>query len=178
MSIGLLVISGAVQLWLVFMLIFVGSATASLDAPVRQALLPELVPQQHIPNAVALTTAAQMGSFAVTPVLAGYVIAGLGSGGAYLLSTIGNVGVLVALWMLHYRGRSTSARHEPLLLTIRRGIDYGRRQPIILWIICLNFVTAAFGMALYNGLITKLNGPATSCCWTRPAMACWHPPGA
>ncbi|HJN52749.1 MAG: MFS transporter [Pseudomonadales bacterium] len=158
MSIGLLVISGAVQLWLVFVLIFVGSATASLDAPVRQALLPELVPQQHIPNAVALTTAAQMGSFAVTPVLAGYVIAGLGSGGAYLLSTIGNVGVLVALWMLHYRGRSTSARHEPLLLTIRRGIDYGRRQPIILWIICLNFVTAAFGMALYNGLITKWAG--------------------
>lgn len=155
LSIGLLVISGQVQLWLVFVLIFIGSATASLDSPVRQALIPELVPRQHIPNAVALTTAAQMGSFAITPVLAGFVIASIGSGGAYLLSTIGNAGVLVALWMLHYRGRSTRARHEPLLLTIRSGIDYGRKEPVILWIICLNFVTAAFGMALYNGLITK-----------------------
>jgi MFS family permease len=158
LSIGLLAISGEVNLWVVFLLIFVGSATASLDSPVRQALIPELVPQQHIPNAVALTTAAQMGSFAITPVLAGLVIDGLGPGGAYLLSTIGNAGVLVALWLLHYRGQSTSASKEPVLLTIRTGIDYGRNHPVILWILCLNFVTAAFGMALYNGLITKWAG--------------------
>ena len=159
-ALGLLAISDEVALWPVFVLIFIGAATSSLDAPVRQALIPELVPYQHIPNAVALTTAAQMGSFAITPVLAGFVIEALGPGGAYLISAIGNVGILVALVSLHYRGRrSDAASREPLLLTIANGISYARHHGIILWIICLNFVTAAFGGALFTGgLIAKWAG--------------------
>ena len=152
---GVMVISGSIELWLVFSLIFLGSATASVDAPIRQALIPELVPHKNIPNAVALTTAAQLGSFALTPVLAGIVIAGLGPGAAYLLSTLGNLGVLAALKSLHYRGILTAAHREPVLLTIRDGFAYARRHHIILWIILLNFVTAALGFALYLGPIVK-----------------------
>jgi len=152
---GLMAIYGNVELWIVFSLIFIGSATGSVDAPIRQALIPELVPHRHIPNAVALTTAAQLGSFALTPVLAGFVIASIGPGGAYLLSTIGNLGVLVALKTLHYRGRSTDAKREPVLVTIRDGVAYGRSHHIILWIILLNFVTAALGFALFLGPIVK-----------------------
>lgn len=152
---GLLALAGTVDLWVVFSLIFVGSAAASVDAPIRQALIPELVPHKHIPNAVALTTAAQLGSFALTPVLAGFVIATIGPGGAYLLSTIGNLGVLVALKTLHYRGRSTDVQREPVLVAIRHGFAYGRSHHIILWIIILNFATAALGFALFLGPIVK-----------------------
>jgi MFS family permease len=158
-ALGVLAISDAVALWPVFLLVFVGSATSSIDAPVRQALIPELVPHQHIPNAVALTTAAQMGSFAITPVLAGFVIDALGPGGAYLISAVGNVGILIALASLHYRGDGRHVvRREPILRAIRNGVSYGRHHPTILWIICLNFVTAAFGMSLYTGLIAKWAG--------------------
>jgi MFS family permease len=126
-----------------------------VDAPIRHAIVPELVPAHHIPNAVALTTAAQMGSFALVPVLAGFVIDALGPGGAYLLSTLGNVGVIVALVALRYRGRSTGARREPVLRTVREGLLYARSHRAILWIIAVTFTTSAFGMSLYQGLIAK-----------------------
>jgi MFS family permease len=154
-AIGLLAIYDLIDLWQAFALIFLGSATGSIDAPVRQALIPELVPPQHIPNAVALTTAAQMGSFAITPLLAGLVIDALGPGGAYLLSTSGNVGVVIALLALRYRGRSTAARRESVLQNIRQGLVYSRGNPVVLWIIAMAFTTSAFGMALYQGLIAK-----------------------
>jgi len=154
-ALGLLAVYGLIDLWQAFALIFVGSATASIDAPVRQALIPELVPRQHIPNAVALTTAAQMGSFAITPLLAGLVIDALGPGGAYLLSTSGNAGVVIALLALRYRGRSTAARRDSVLQNIRQGLSYSRGNPVVLWIIAMAFTTSAFGMALYQGLIAK-----------------------
>jgi MFS family permease len=155
LTLGFLAISGSIDFTILFLLIFIGSATASVDGPIRQALIPELVAKEHIPNAVALTTAAALGSFALTPVLAGFVIESVGSGGAYLISTLGNVGVVVALYMLHYRGQSTPANRQPVIQTIGEGIRYGRQHTVIFWVIILNFATAAFGFALYLGPIVK-----------------------
>lgn len=154
-TLGGMAISGAIELWQAFGLIFVGAATMSVDAPIRQALIPELVPQQHIPNAVALTTAARMGTFALTPVLAGSVIDALGPGGAYAASTFGNVVVIVALLALNYRGRSTEARRESVLRNIRDGVAYARRDRTVLWIIVVMFTIGALGMAIYTSLIAK-----------------------
>jgi len=158
LALGLMVVFGMQSLWLIFLLIFITSILTSIDAPIRQALIPELVPQKHIPNAVALTTAAYWGSFAVTPILAGFVIDAIGPGGAYLVSTLGNVGILVALALLKYRGAPRQARHESTWQTIRFGFSYARRQHIILWIILLTFVTSAFCFALFHGVIVKWAG--------------------
>jgi len=158
LALGLMVVFGVDSLWLIFLLIFIGSATASIDAPIRQALIPELVPERHIPNAVALTTAAFMGSFAVTPILAGFVIDAIGPGGAYLVSTLGNVGILVALAMLHYRGAPREARNEPVWDTIKDGVSYARKQHVVLWVIVLTFITSAFGFALFHGVIAMWAG--------------------
>lgn len=157
-TLGILVVSGVTSLPLIFLLIFIGAAAGSIDAPIRQALIPELVPARHIPNAVALTTAAMMGSFAITPILAGLVIDGIGPGGAYLFSTLGNIGILIALFMLRYRGQERAARHEPVLVTIRAGVTWIRGQSVLLWIILVGFITGAFGFALFHGIIAKWAG--------------------
>lgn len=155
---GTMVVLGIDSLVLIFGLIFLGAATASIDAPIRQALIPELIPQQHIPNAVALTTAAQMGSFAITPILAGFVIDWIGPGGAYLLSAIGNTGILVALFMMRYTGEARQTSRETVAVTIRTGLTYTRQQPLILWIILVSFVTSAFCFAIFHGVIVKWAG--------------------
>lgn len=156
LTLGLMAINGLVELWLAFTLIFIIAATSSIDGPVRQALIPELVPKEHIPNAVALTTAAQMGTFALSPVLAGSVIDALGPGGAYAVSTFGNVAVIVALILLHYRGQPREARSQSVMHNIRDGLTYARQNRTVLWIVALMFATGAFGMAIFSsGLIVK-----------------------
>ncbi|MBQ62907.1 MAG: hypothetical protein CMQ19_12645 [Gammaproteobacteria bacterium] len=158
LALGIMVILGYQSLWLIFTLIFIGAATASIDAPIRQALIPELVPQQQISNAVALTTAAQMGSFAVTPILAGFVIDAIGPGGAYVVSTIGNVGIILVLLMLNYRGVARAAASEPVIASIQFGVRYVRQQRRIMWIIVLMFFASAFGFALFHGPIARWAG--------------------
>lgn len=152
---GVLALLGLIELWQAFTLIFLGAATASIDAPIRQALIPELVPPADIPNAVALISAAQMGTFALTPLIAGFVIDALGPGGAYLASTFGNAAVIVALLALHYRGEPRAARHESVLQTVRHGLGYARSHRVIVWILVVSFTSSAFGFALYHGLIVK-----------------------
>lgn len=157
-TLGLVALAGISNVWIVFLLIFIGAAAGSIDAPVREALIPELVPPDIIPNAVALTSAAQMGSFAITPVLAGFVIDAVGPGGAYLLSGLGNIAILIALVLLRYRPALLTRQLESVFESLRIGVRYSRRHPILLWIIALNFITAALCFSLYMGLIAKWAG--------------------
>lgn len=155
---GLAVVLGMTNVWLIFLLIFIGSATGSVDAPIRQALIPELVPAQHIPNAVALTTAAQMGSFAITPVIAGLVIDAIGPGGAYLVSSIGNLGILVALAILPYQSTTVRENPESVFDSVRIGVRFSRGHPMILWIILVAFITGALSFSWFLGLIAQWAG--------------------
>ena len=148
-------VSGVINLWIALALIFVAAATASLDAPVRQALIPELVPEKDVPNAVALTMAAQMGTFALTPALAGFVIDALGPGGAYAVSVGGNVIVIIALALLHYRGTPSAARLHSVFENVRQGVRYIRGDGTVLRVILIMLTMGAFGTAIFNGLIAK-----------------------
>lgn len=155
LTLGVLAVTGVIALWQALVLIFIGAATAAVDTAVRQALIPDLVSREDIPNAAALTTAAQMGTFALTPALAGFVIDALGPGGAYALSVIGNAGVIAALALLRYRGRSTGARRQSALRDIREGARYLRSNRTALRVILIMLTMGALGSAIFNGLIAK-----------------------
>jgi MFS family permease len=150
-----LTIGGQIELWLAFVLIFVASGVQSIEIPVRHALIPDLVQREDIPNAVALSTAAQMGSFAFFPVIAGFVIDAIEPGGAYAVSTIGNVIGICALLALRYRGRLAEARSEPMLRSVREGLAYARKDPTISSVILIMFAIGGLGFAIYTSLIGK-----------------------
>jgi MFS family permease len=150
-----LTIAGQIELWLAFVLIFVASGVQSIEIPVRHALIPDLVQREDIPNAVALTTAAQMGSFAFFPVIAGFVIDAIEPGGAYAVSTIGNVIGIGALLALRYRGRTAETRSEPMLRSVRQGLAYVRKDPTISSVILIMFAIGGLGFAIYTSLIGK-----------------------
>ncbi len=61
-ALTLLIVFDAINLWVAFGLIFVSASIESMDAPTRQALLPDLVPREHLANAIALFTAATISS--------------------------------------------------------------------------------------------------------------------
>lgn len=152
---AVLAITNQVELWQAFLLIFLASGVQSIEIPARQALIPELVDKEDIPNAVALTTAARMGSFAFFPVIAGFVIDAVEPGGAYAVSTIGNVIGIAVLLALRYRGQPSGASQGSMLRSVRDGLDYARRDPAISSIIAVMFVMGAFGFAIYTSLIGK-----------------------
>ena len=80
LALGLLVISGAAELWMVYgIALFTGVATA-VDNPARQTFVSEMVPRDRLANAVSLNSASFNAGRLVGPGVAGLTIAAFGTG--------------------------------------------------------------------------------------------------
>ncbi|TPG82511.1 MFS transporter, partial [Pseudomonas caspiana] len=90
---GLLVITGGAQLWMVYgIALFSGVATA-VDNPARQTFVSEMVPRDKLANAVSLNSASFNAGRLVGPGVAGLTIAAFGTGWTLLLNTLTFVAV-------------------------------------------------------------------------------------
>src|SRR5687767_1638210 len=53
-TLAILSFSGLTTVWPIYLLAALGAAAGAFDAPARQALIPALVPREHLPNALGL----------------------------------------------------------------------------------------------------------------------------
>ena len=93
-------LSGVVQLWMLFVVIFVFGMAFAVDNPTRNALVPELVPPEYLPNAIGLTSATMQGSRVFGPALAGVLIVTVGTGMCFLINAVSYMFVIGALLMM------------------------------------------------------------------------------
>ena len=56
LALATLTLRGLVSVWPIYLLAAVGAAVGAFDLPARQALVPTLVPREHLPNAITLNT--------------------------------------------------------------------------------------------------------------------------
>ena len=148
---SVLIISGHINLWLAFALIFLSAAVESMDAPARQALIPLLVPREHVPNAVALFIAAQVSAYAFLPPMAGLAIETIGPGGAFALSLIGHVVVILALLTLKVRAKPERS-NVSVLRSVGHGISYAAGRPRVLWVLLLGLFVGTLGTPVITTL--------------------------
>ena len=146
LALGLLVITGSAELWMVYgIALFTGIATA-VDNPARQTFVSEMVPRDKLANAVSLNSASFNAGRLVGPGVAGLTIAAFGTGWTLLLNTLTFVAVLLALAAM----RTSDLRPAPALArgkgAIREGIAYVRSRPDIQLVMVLVFVLGTFGM--------------------------------
>jgi MFS family permease len=146
LALGLLVVSGSAELWMVYgIALFTGVATA-VDNPARQTFVSEMVPRDRLANAVSLNSASFNAGRLIGPGVAGLTIAGFGTGWTLMLNTLTFVAVLVALTSM----RRSELRPAPVLArgkgAIREGVAYVRSRPDIQLVMLLVFVLGTFGM--------------------------------
>ena len=146
-----LVALDAINLWFAFALISLSASIESMDAPARQALLPELVPREHLPNAVALFTAASISSYAFLPPMAGIAIETMGVAGAFGVSLAGHAMVIVALFMMKARPYPPQQRQN-VLHAVGAGVAYAASRPRVGWIIVLSLLTGTLGFPIISTL--------------------------
>jgi MFS family permease len=108
-------------------LVGVGSA---LVAPAWQSIVPQLVPRQELPAAVAVNSVGVNISRAVGPALGGVLTVGLGIAAPFWVnafSNLGSIGVLV--WWRAPQAASTRLPAERFASALRTGIRYARNNP-------------------------------------------------
>jgi len=147
-----LILLDRINLWGAFALIFVAAAVESMDGPTRQALLPHLVPREHIPNAVALFTAAGVSSYAFLPPMAGLAIETIGSGGAFAISIFGHAAVIVALLLMRSDAVPAARPGENLVKSIGLGVQYASARPNVLWVIVFSLLLGTLGFPIITTL--------------------------
>jgi MFS family permease len=145
LGLGLLVVTGLVQLWHVYVFAFLLGCTAAFDSPARQTFVAELVSEGDLPNAVGLNSTSFNTARMVGPAIAGLMIAGVGSGWVFLLNALSFVAVLGALGVVRV-DRPDVARRGPARGGLADGFRYVLRRTDLKIILVMLFLVGSFGL--------------------------------
>jgi MFS family permease len=146
LGLGLLVVTGLVQLWHVYIFAFLLGCAAAFDSPARQTFVAELVEERLLPNAVALNSTSFNAARMIGPAIAGGLIAGVGSGSVFLINALSFVAVLCSLALLRTDQLKPSHRAASARGSFVEGFRYVLRRPDLKVILFMLFLIGTFGL--------------------------------
>lgn len=141
---AVLTIAHVITVWELMLLAFLSAAANSVDQPTRNALLPDLVPEKDLMNAISLNSITFQGAALVGPAIAGVLVAVIGFGGVFLINAFSFLAVLWALFLMRaasqHQRQETSLRQE-----LGAGVSFVVRTPLVLSLLFLTGVFSIFG---------------------------------
>ena len=143
---AVLVAAGVARLWHVFLFAGLLGIANSIETPVRQAFVSELVEHRLLPNALALSAATFNTARIGGPALAGVALALIGTGPVFLLATVLAVAPVFSYTMMRTGELHRSAAGSKAEDTrIADGLRYVLRRQDLLLPIALMFVVGMIG---------------------------------
>ena len=162
----LAVLSGQLTPYLLLALVFANGIGLAMRWPVFSALIPELVPKHHLPFAMALNGVAMNASRIIGPLVAGALIASLGSAWVFVLNA--GLSIVSGFVLLRWKRQQPDnpLGRERLGSAMRVGLQFVKESPrmhaVLLRTICY-FLLAAAIMALLPLTAQRLDhGTASS----------------
>jgi MFS family permease len=146
LALGLLTVTGAVELWHVYLLAFLLGCVTAFDAPARQTFVAELVSDSHLSNAVALNSTSFNAARMIGPALAGLLIAAVGTGWVFLVNAASFVAVIAALSFLRVDDLHRRERAGLGPGSFMEGFRYIAARPDLLTILGMLFLIMTFGI--------------------------------
>ena len=148
---GLLAVTGAAQIWHVYVLALVLGVASAFDAPARQSFVSELVDADDLTNAVGLNSASFNAARLVGPAVAGLLIAALGGGVVATGWVILANAVSYAAPVLTLRSLDGRLLHSAELVQrepgqIRAGVRYVLGRPDLMVVMGIVFFAGTFGL--------------------------------
>jgi len=165
LALGVLVMTGLIELWHVFVLAAILGISTAIDAPVRQSFTTEVVGQTDLPNAVSLNSANFNAGRLIGPAISGGLIAAFGTGPSFIVNGLSYFFVIAALMNLNEKAFFHLDRPKSDG-SIREGIAYAKARPDIYVVMLMVFFLATFGLnfQIFNALMATQEfglGPAS-----------------
>lgn len=143
--------TGTVHISYILIASFVSSCLLAFDNPARQALVPDLVPQRDLLNAISLNSATYTGAALVGPAIAGVLLVPLGAGTLFFLNAVSYLAVLIALtFMRNVQTRGNATQHASITKSMLTGLSYAWENRLILSLLGLSALAALFGRSYQN----------------------------
>jgi len=146
LGLGLLTVTGLVELWHVYLFAFLLGCVTAFDSPARQTFVSDLVAEVDLSNAVALNSTSFNAARLIGPAVAGVLIALVGSGWVFLINAASFGAVLCSLSLLrvgelHLKGRADRARGG-----LADGFKYIWNRPDLKAFLGMLFLIGTFGI--------------------------------
>ena len=142
----------------VTLIVLGAGCSLALGFPAYQALLPDLVPREDLPGAVALSSAQWNLGRVIGPALAGVVIRFGGYEWAFGFNTV-SFGAVIAVLLVLRLPRPAQAVEASIVDAIRAGARFVRRDPglrVVVGYMALNSLLAAPFIALVPAFALKV----------------------
>jgi predicted MFS family arabinose efflux permease len=123
----------------------------AFGGPAYQSLMPSLVDQKHLPNAIALNSIQFNLARVIGPLVAGAALAAFGMVACFGLNGLSFLAVILAIVSLHARhvpSKVSGRLHEDL----RSGLGHVRRHSSLVGLTTLGFATTFLGTPLLTFL--------------------------
>ncbi len=143
----ILVFTGVVHVWQILCLSFVSGFAQAFGGPAYQALIPNLVEREDMPNAIALNSIQFNLAVTIGPAFAGQVLAKLGEAWCFGLNTVSFLAPIIALSMITTRFMPQKTT-DSMLRSLKEGIRFVRRQEAMELLILLAFLMTFLSMPL------------------------------
>src|SRR5579864_3791137 len=130
--------TGVIHVWHILTLSFIVGTAQSFGGPAYQALIPTLVKQQDLPNAIALNSIQFNLARVIGPVLGALALAAIGAAWCFAFNGISFIGVIITLLIIrpHFVPTKTG---ESVLNSMRQGFQFIRTQSAMEGLIVLAF---------------------------------------
>jgi MFS family permease len=133
---------------LIYAVLILLGVVRSFNAPAARALLPQLVPQEQFPRAVAWNSSIFQTATILGPALGGFLYA-FWHGAAAVYAGAAVIGVAAALSLLRIRPQVAARAREPVSMgTVSAGLRYIWREKVILGSISLDLFAVLLGGAV------------------------------
>jgi MFS family permease len=144
--VGALVASGLLQVWHLLGVTLVTGIAWSFNEPVRQSLVPNIVPREDLMNAVALNSMAFNTNKVLGPALGGMFIAAFGAAGNFFVQGGAYLAVLGTLFLISFPPSPGEARRASALANLKEGLAYVWSTPTILALLIADLVPRIFAV--------------------------------
>lgn len=145
LGLGVITVTGLVELWHVYLFALALGVVAAIDAPARQTFVAELVGDNNLSNAVALNSASFNTARLIGPAAAGLLTVVVGAGWVFMINAVTFGVTVLAMMMLrksHLRAQPRASRERGQLVA---GFRYVLGRPDIVVVLITVFLVGTFG---------------------------------
>lgn len=149
-SLGIIILSGQIELWHIYIQALLKGAVNAFDQPARQAMIPSIIPPEHLTSAVALNSATMNTMRILGAAGAGFLVAFSGFGWTFIFSgVVSSFAIFFTILMQNptYTGNSASKNIRSGIDSFKEGLNYAWHNPLLKWVMVLALIYFCFGMS-------------------------------
>jgi MFS transporter, DHA3 family, macrolide efflux protein len=161
LAIAILLFTGKLEVWHIYIAVAFSSAFGSLQWPAYNAAIPQLVPKEHLTRANGLTQLADALKMLVPPILGGALLVTIKLEGVLFVDFITFLVSIITLSIVRFPDLTTNSaaeekgKQESMFAEFTYGVKYLQSRPGLLGLI-LFFAIANFFLSMISVLLTPL----------------------